>query len=244
MTIVQDLRYALRALAQEPRLRGPRHPHARARHRRQRGDLLRGRCGALPAAARPRARPARSRLRHRREGPGALQPLLPRLHGLSRRRDGLRGPRGLLGLGADAPFDGRKARAPDGRRRERKLLRDPGHAGPGRTAARARGRPCSRSASGPGDQRPPLANALRRRPGRGRAIGRAERASVRGRGSRAGAIHRREPRQPARRLGPDGDGRPGAAGLCRLPPADGAKSLLSGRRGPPQTRRLDRAGAG
>ncbi len=56
-TLWLDLRYALRSLTPEPRVRAGGRAHARARHRREHGDLQRRLLGAAPAT---RVRPARS----------------------------------------------------------------------------------------------------------------------------------------------------------------------------------------
>ena len=111
-TLWQDVCYGARMLWQKPSLQRHRHPHARARHRRQHGDLQRGQRRAARAAAvrragsRDRARPA-DHAKPRR----AVAVFLPQLRRLSRSEPVVRAPRGLLQPQPDAHRRSRSAAA-------------------------------------------------------------------------------------------------------------------------------------
>ena len=183
-------------------------------------------------------------LRHRRRGHGPLELVLSRVHRLPRRSDGVRRDGGLRRLGGVPPLDRRPRRAGHRRARVRQLLRASRRAARAGPAPVARGRPRTREASGRGHQPPPLADALRLGPRRRRIGSPAQRKPLHHRGRRVRGIHRRQPRQPARRLGADRDGPANAAGVRGRSRPDWAQPLLARHRRQAEARRLARPGPG
>ena len=110
----QDLRYAARVVRQAARLRGHRRADARARHRRDHGDLQLGLRRAAEAAAVRRAASARERCANTRRTARAANQGPAHVSHVSRESTGVRGHRRV---GRDRGVDHRRRRTRNASRR-------------------------------------------------------------------------------------------------------------------------------